>query len=129
MALRGPGEYGIPTGKQWSKLANRSVREFRKDEMITWAAAGSYYAVFSLFPILILFVSVLTLFISTPQVEQRIVSQISEQVPGITGFLRDAIDRAIKSGGSLQVSALSRCSGRPRTSSISPVKRFPGRLT
>jgi uncharacterized BrkB/YihY/UPF0761 family membrane protein len=77
MALKNPGHYGLPTGSLWSKLANRSVRESLNDERITWAAPSTCYAVFSLFPILILFVSVLTLFVGTAQVEQRIVSPIS----------------------------------------------------
>jgi membrane protein len=53
-----------PTGletRSWWGVVKRTVREFRDDNLTDWAAALTYYAILSIFPALILLVSVLGL--------------------------------------------------------------------
>ena len=55
---RHPGEL---SGRLWMATLKRTVREFRDDNLTDWAAALTYYAVLSMFPALIVLVSVLGL--------------------------------------------------------------------
>ncbi len=50
----------LPGTSIWAAL-KRTVREFQKDNLTDWAAALTYYAVLSLFPALLVLVSVLGL--------------------------------------------------------------------
>ena len=45
----------------WKGVARRTVREFREDSLTDWAAALTYYAILSIFPALIVLVSLLGL--------------------------------------------------------------------
>jgi membrane protein len=60
-----PRKPGSPTdlGKQtWLGVAKRAFKEFKDDNVTDWAAALTYYAVLSIFPALIVFVSLLGVF-------------------------------------------------------------------
>ena len=48
--------------KSWLGVARRAVTEFKDDNVTDWAAALTYYAVLSIFPALIVFVSLLGVF-------------------------------------------------------------------
>src|SRR5215212_3114984 len=48
--------------KSWFGVAKRAFTEFKDDNITDWAAALTYYAVLSIFPALIVFVSLLGLF-------------------------------------------------------------------
>src|SRR5213078_704341 len=48
-------------GRSWWGVLKRTVREFQRDNLTDWAAALTYYAVLSIFPGLLVLVSVLGL--------------------------------------------------------------------
>src|SRR5215207_10907790 len=48
--------------RTWFGIAKRAFSEFKDDNVTDWAAALTYYAVLSIFPALIVFVSLLGLF-------------------------------------------------------------------
>jgi membrane protein len=53
-----------PTGlrvRSWGGVLKRTVSEFRADNLTDWAAALTYYAILSIFPALLVFVSILGL--------------------------------------------------------------------
>jgi membrane protein len=50
------------SARSWLGVLKRTVREFREDNLPIWAAALTYYAVLSIFPGLLVLVSVLGLF-------------------------------------------------------------------
>jgi membrane protein len=61
-ANRGPGELGDLPKRSYLAVLKRTVKEFRDDNVTVWAAALTYYAVLSIFPGLLLMVTVLRLF-------------------------------------------------------------------
>jgi membrane protein len=48
-------------GRSWWEVLKRTVKEFREDNLTDWAAALTYYGVLSLFPALLVLVSILGL--------------------------------------------------------------------
>jgi membrane protein len=57
-----PQQPGDPTdlpGRSWFAILKRTVKEFQDDNATDWAAALTYYAVMSLFPMLIVLVALL----------------------------------------------------------------------
>src|ERR1700750_3189775 len=47
--------------RSWWQILKRTVKEFQDDELTDWAASLTYYAVMSLFPMLIALVALLGL--------------------------------------------------------------------
>lgn len=62
------------------ELIKRSVREFSKDDMSTYAAALSYHALFALFPFILFLVALLG-FLQVPQFFDWILEQAETAVP------------------------------------------------
>ena len=58
MAPEGPTDL---RARSWMGVLRRTVREFREDNLTDWAAALTYYGILSIFPALLVFVSVLGL--------------------------------------------------------------------
>src|ERR671917_2055589 len=56
-----PDHPGQLEKRSWVEVAKRTVKEFREDNLTDWAAALTYYGVLSIFPALIVLVSVLGL--------------------------------------------------------------------
>ena len=62
-----PANGGAPEGptdlraRSWFGVLKRTVKEFREDNLTDWAAALTYYGILSIFPALLVFVSVLGL--------------------------------------------------------------------
>ena len=74
---RHPGEL---SGRSWVGTLKRTVREFRDDNLTDWAAALTYYAVLSMFPALIVLVSVLGLL--GDSATQPLLDNIATAAPG-----------------------------------------------
>jgi membrane protein len=70
-------------GRGWWGTLKRTVREFRADNLSDWAAALTYYAVLSIFPGLLVLVSVLGLF--GQSVIQPLIDNMSAIAPGPVG--------------------------------------------
>jgi membrane protein len=71
------------SGKGWWGVLRRTVREFGQDNLTDWAAALTYYAVLSIFPGLLVLVSVLGLFGNS--VIQPLIDNMSDVAPGPVG--------------------------------------------
>jgi len=74
--LRSP--MALPRGS-WSETLKRTVAEFREDKLQHWAAALTYYAVLSIFPALIVMVSLVGLF-ADPASVTRILTDTAGQL-------------------------------------------------
>jgi membrane protein len=61
MATQAPEDPTDLKAKSWRGVLGRTVREFKEDNLTDWAAALTYYSVLSIFPALIVLVSVLGL--------------------------------------------------------------------
>ncbi|WCN04731.1 YihY/virulence factor BrkB family protein [Streptomyces sp. M92] len=101
----GSGDYGpdaateraapdSPTGlpkRSWSALLRRVVSEFKDDELTDRAAALTYYGILSLFPALLVLVSLLG--IAGQSATQEVLDNIQKLAPGAA---RDVITNAVE---------------------------------
>ena len=81
----------LPAGA-WKDTLKRTVQEFREDGLTDWAAALTYYAILSIFPALIVLVSVLGLI--GPSATQPLIDNLETVAPGpaqqiFTNAIRD----------------------------------------
>ncbi|HET8684834.1 MAG TPA: YihY/virulence factor BrkB family protein, partial [Micromonosporaceae bacterium] len=77
-------------GESWWAVLKRTVREFMDDNLTDWAAALTYYGVLSVFPGLLLLISVMGLL--SESLTQSLVSNIGEATPGAVG---DVLNQAV----------------------------------
>jgi membrane protein len=75
----------------WGEVLKRTVSEFREDNLTDWAAALTYYAVLSIFPALIVLVSLLG--IVGPSATQPLVDNLTAIAPAQA---RDIVASALK---------------------------------
>jgi membrane protein len=76
-AAEGPTDL---TRRSWWGVLKRSVREFKDDNLTDWAAALTYYGILSIFPALLVLVSVLGLIGSSAT--QPLIDNLGEVAPG-----------------------------------------------
>ena len=80
--------------------AKRAFAEFRDDEMMTWAAALTYYAVLSLFPALIVMVALIGLVGEYPKTSNAILDIIGQIGPkSAVDTLRGTIEGVVRNQG------------------------------
>jgi membrane protein len=86
--------------KAWGGVLKRTVRAFREDNLTDWAAALTYYAVLSIFPALVVLVSVLGL--AGDSATQSVLDNLNQLGPGPA---TDIVSGAIREIGSSQGTA------------------------
>src|SRR3954449_1328458 len=64
----------------WKEVLKRTFREFKEDNLTDWAAALTYYAVLSIFPMLIVLVSLLGL--AGQSTTQPLIDNLGQVAPG-----------------------------------------------
>lgn len=77
-------------------LGRRSLEEFIADNCTQMAAAISYYAVFSLFPLLIFVVGVMGLFLQDSGLQKEVIDAVLESVPLTQDEGRDVVTEAVR---------------------------------
>jgi membrane protein len=91
----------LPRGSWWAVL-KRTVKEFREDNLTDWAAALTYYGVLSLFPALLVLVSILGLV--GQSATDPLVENIGKFAPGAAkDIVTSAIENLEKSQGAAGV--------------------------
>jgi len=78
------GEVSSPIGlprRSWGATLKRTVSEFKEDKLNHWGAALTYYAVLSLFPALLVLVSLVGLFANAERVTKVLTDTVSELGP------------------------------------------------
>ncbi|MET7983302.1 YihY/virulence factor BrkB family protein [Streptomyces sp. NPDC005281] len=91
--------------RAWWPVAWRTVKEFRDDELADRAAALTYYGVLSLFPALLVVVSLLG--VMGQRVTDRLLTSVGDLAPGpARDILRDAVAQLGHSGGTGGVLAI-----------------------
>jgi membrane protein len=88
-APAGPSEL---RARSWSGVLKRTVREFKEDNLTVWAAALTYYGILSLFPLLLVLVSVLGLV--GQSATQPLIDNVGKVAPGpakeiVTGAIQN----------------------------------------
>ncbi|MFC3500741.1 YihY/virulence factor BrkB family protein [Micromonospora krabiensis] len=93
-------------GTGWKAALRRTVREFQDDNLTDWAAALTYYGVLSIFPGLLVLISILGLLGSGATESVR--DTVSQAIPegNIQRILEQAIDQAKQSGGLASLAAV-----------------------
>ncbi|MFE9694109.1 YihY/virulence factor BrkB family protein [Micromonospora sp. NPDC005806] len=93
-------------GTGWTAALKRTVREFQEDNLTDWAAALTYYGVLSIFPGMLVLISVLGLLGNgaTEGVKDTINQAVPEQ--NIREIIEKAIEQAGTSGGLASIAAI-----------------------
>lgn len=82
--MNGNGELRSPAGlprSSWADTLKRTVQEFRDDKLQHWAAALTYYAVLSIFPALLVMVSLIGLLASPERVTRVLTDTVAQLGP------------------------------------------------
>ena len=88
--------------RAWWGVLKRTVSEFRADNLTDWAAALTYYAILSIFPALIVLVSILGL--AGDSATQSVLDNLNELGPGpATDIVSGAIKEIAASQGTAGV--------------------------
>ena len=94
----------LPGGSWWAAV-KRTVREFQVDNLKDWAAALTYYSVLSIFPALLVLISLLDL--AGPSTIQTLLDNLGQVAPGsVNQILEGAINNLRQTRGSAGVLAL-----------------------
>jgi YihY family inner membrane protein len=110
---QGPGDPGghapeRPTQlprRSWWAAVKRTIREFQVDNLSDWAAALTYYSVLSIFPALLLLISLVDL--AGPGAIQTLLDNLGQVAPGsVHQILATAIQNLQQTRGSAGVLAL-----------------------
>ena len=95
-AEEGPAKPSQLSRRSLWEVVQRTVREYRADNLSDWAAALTYYAVLSLFPGLLVLTSVLRL--TGPDTPTKLIENISGVAPGaVHDILKNAAE-SLQSG-------------------------------
>jgi len=98
------GPTDLPKSSWWAAV-RRSVREFRRDNITDWAAALTYYSVLSIFPAMLVIVSLVGL--AGKSVSRSLLTNVGELAPGqVKQVLINAITELQHSHGSAGTVAL-----------------------
>ena len=94
----------LPGGSWWAAI-RRTVREFQVDNLKDWAAALTYYSVLSIFPALLVLISLLDL--AGPSTIQKLLDNLGQVAPGSANqILEGAIRNLRQTQGSAGLLAL-----------------------
>jgi membrane protein len=91
--------------RTWLGVAKRAFKEFKHDNITDWAAALTYYAVLSIFPALIVFVSLLGLFGQGADTVQKLLDIVRDigappsAVDALSGPIEDVVDQQAATAG------------------------------
>jgi membrane protein len=80
----------------WAGALRRTIRQIGQDKLTTWAAALTYYAILSIFPGLLVMVSVLRL--TGRSTTQRVLDNITAMAPGPARSVLSAAVRNLQNG-------------------------------
>lgn len=82
--------------KEFITVAKQTVKEFDKDDVTQLAASLTYYAFFSIFPLLLLAVTLASLILSRDEAVKFIFENVAQAAPGSSAMLSDAVDKAFE---------------------------------
>ncbi|MEO8285455.1 MAG: YihY/virulence factor BrkB family protein [Chloroflexota bacterium] len=94
------------TFRELVTVVKATIRAFSRDELGTRAAALTYYLFFSLFPLLLLALALVGLFLTPDEARQLVFNNATSLMPGTQAWLSDVLDTALKDRGSAGISAI-----------------------
>jgi membrane protein len=94
------------TSKEFITVVKATWREFGRDDVGNMAAALTYYSFFSLFPLLILAVSLVSFWLGDVEARTLIFDNLTRILPGSGQLLSDAVEAALSSRNNAGILAL-----------------------
>ena len=96
-ADKGPGKLTELDRRSWWGVLRRVLKEYKRDNLSDWAAALTYYAILSLFPGLLVLVTVVGL--AGTSAVNTVTGNIEQLAPGAARqILRDAVQNILNGG-------------------------------
>lgn len=83
------------------RLAIRTAKEISDDDVTHMAAGVAYYALFSLFPLLLGLIAILSFFLESARVQTQVIELTGGFLPGSEGLVQDNIDAVLGLRGAL----------------------------
>ena len=88
------------------RLATRVVQELGEDDATHMAASVSYYAVLSLFPLVLGLSAIIGLAAESPSRQEEVIDFIVDFLPGSEQFVRDSVKGVVKFRGALGIGSI-----------------------
>lgn len=85
--------------KSWFEVVKFTILAFMKDRCTQLAAAMTYYTTFSLFPLILLAIAILSFFIQSQNAQATIVQQVNQFMPSASSLVEQAIKAVINARG------------------------------
>lgn len=102
--MRTPGVIADAPATSWRGALKRTVAEFKSDELTAWAAALTYYSVLSIFPAILVVVSLIGL--AGRSTTDELIKNIGTLAPGAVRDLLVSSVRQLQGGGGAGVIAV-----------------------
>ena len=83
------------------ELSIRTIREMAEDDIPHMAAGVAYYVLFSIFPLILGLISILSFLLEPEQIQTLMGDVIANFLPGSEQFVRDNVDAVIRLRGAL----------------------------
>src|SRR3990170_6374192 len=87
--------------KRFWRFAKTTFLQFQADQCTHLAAAISYYAIFSLFPLLLGLIAIGAIFLQSPSLQATIVERVASYLPGSGDLISHTVAEVIKERGTL----------------------------
>jgi membrane protein len=88
------------------ELSIRTVRELSEDDVTHMAAGVAYYALFSIFPLLLGLISIMSFLLEPEEIQTLMGDLMANFLPGSEQFVRDNVDAVIRLRGALGLMSL-----------------------
>ena len=88
------------------ELSIRTVREMAEDDITHMAAGVAYYVLFSIFPLILGLISIMSFLLEPEQIETLMGDVMSNFLPGSEQFIRDNVEAVIRLRGALGLISL-----------------------
>jgi len=85
------------------RLVVHTIQELQADDATHMAAGVSYYAILSLFPLILALVAVLGIFLPSVTIQEEIFSFFERNLPGTVDVLKENIDQVIQLRGAIGI--------------------------
>ena len=87
----------------FSSLFYRIIRGFFRDDGTHMAAGVAYYAVFSLFPLMLGSIALAGFFFDSTEAQKPLIDFASEQIPGASNLIRDNLEGLVQARGTIGI--------------------------
>lgn len=85
--------------RSWFEVVKFTIIAFMKDRCTQLAAAMTYYTTFSLFPLILLAIALLSFFIESESAQAAILQQVQQFMPSATSLVEQALKAVINARG------------------------------